>query len=172
MAGICTRYISYLYYHNDNATEKESKASTSNSTDNNGVTEDLSSLAIYNDCQQHYPRLALLTCILQMIAIFCPGALVWSIGTLNKGSGSDSSMHQGSPLDYLPGSICQLPGLELLETRLQKQVYDLYFFYIYIDSIRSTQYFVSILLNMFITQIYRCQLHLRHPKDKSNYEVY
>ncbi|EDV28883.1 uncharacterized protein TRIADDRAFT_52197 [Trichoplax adhaerens] len=122
LAGICTRYISYLYYHNNNnANEKESKPSSTNSTDN-GTTEDWSLLAIYNDCQRHYPRLLLLTCILQIIAIFCPGALVYSIGAWNKGSSNDSLMHHGSPLDYLPGSICQLPGIELLEARVQKQM--------------------------------------------------
>lgn len=64
----------------------------------------INALQEYMLCPQHRDTIVQLSCILQVVSLDCPTALVWSgIGENRPG------VLSGSPLDYLPISPSSLP---------------------------------------------------------------
>jgi mediator of RNA polymerase II transcription subunit 12 len=111
IAYLCAKKLSSLIYEMVNhlsldVNTKVDQATSKPQENNNGKVLNPFERALeeYMVCPQHRDTVIQLSCIIQVVTLDCPTALIWS------GIGDNRpSVLSGSPLDYLPVAPSQLP---------------------------------------------------------------
>ena len=132
LAYLCCKKLNALYTNlveiNQSSEPKESGTDTqpplppSSSSATSGSNKDKKDIAVqtisfneYLNCNHHRDIVMQLSCILQVIVLECPTALVWS----GIGDNRSSSVWHGSPLDILPIAPSGLP----MSSRMSQSYY-------------------------------------------------